>query len=117
KSATMNICKTEILIIGGGIAGMMAADVLSREKEVTILTKDSWKHSNSMKAQGGIAAAITKEDDWTHHFLDTLTAGDFHNNKEATRLLVQKGIQHVKKLQSFGVPFDRDTEGNLALGR
>lgn len=112
----MEIIQTDVLIIGSGIAGMMAAECLSRDKRVTMVTKASWQESNSMKAQGGIAAALSQNDHWSDHLLDTLVAGVYHNDDEAAELLVKEGPSLVRKLIDFGVPFDRDNAGRLQMG-
>lgn len=112
----MNIIETDVLIIGSGIAGMMAAECLSQDKQVTMITKSGWDESNSMRAQGGIAAAISKEDHWTGHLLDTMVAGVYHNDEQAAKLLVRQGPSLVRKLIEFGVPFDRDDQGRLQMG-
>ncbi|MFP3440778.1 FAD-binding protein, partial [Pantoea sp. SIMBA_133] len=64
----MNQVSTEVLVIGSGVAGLMVAELLSLEKNVTIITKSKLGESNSKLAQGGIAAATTEEDSWTNHF-------------------------------------------------
>lgn len=113
----MEYHKTDILIIGGGNAGMMAAELLSYQKDVTVVTKATPQESNSTKAQGGIAAAVAEDDHWSNHLLDTLVAGDYHNHEETTRLLVQKGESFIRRLSALGVSFDRDHQGNLSLGK
>ncbi|RBW71611.1 L-aspartate oxidase [Bacillus taeanensis] len=113
----MKVRQSDVLIIGSGIAGLMVAELLSSHKNVTIITKSKWKHSNSRLAQGGIAAAVTKEDHWLDHFFDTLAAGDEHNSEEMTRLLVKEGLEMVKHLIQIGVPFDRNESGELILAQ
>mgnify|MGYP001439545581 CR=1 FL=1 len=113
----MKAIKTDVLIIGSGISALMLAELLHEHKNVIILTKSEWKNSNSWKAQGGIAAVTTDDDDWTNHFYDTMTAGNFHNKEEMVALLVKKGPEMVGKLIDLGVPFDKDSYGNLARGK
>jgi L-aspartate oxidase len=113
----MKVRQSDVLVIGSGIAGLMMAELLSSYRNVTIITKSKWKHSNSKLAQGGIAAAISKEDHWLDHFFDTLAAGDNHNSEEMTRLLVKDGLEMVKHLIDIGVPFDRNKSGNFILGQ
>ncbi|WLR52612.1 L-aspartate oxidase [Bacillus tianshenii] len=107
----------DVLIVGSGIAAYMAALQISKHhKHVCILTKSTKKHSNSVKAQGGIAAAIAQTDDWKKHYKDTLTAGAFHNDEEHVKLLVKKGAEMIKSLLQEGMPFDREKDGSLSLG-
>ncbi|WP_078552650.1 L-aspartate oxidase [Bacillus alkalicellulosilyticus] len=107
----------DVIIIGSGLAGLMAAEILSTHKNVIIITKSNVECSNSSMAQGGIAAAIDKEDSWSDHFFDTIVAGSFHNNEAVTKLLVQKGPEMIEKLIELGVNFDRDNDGNYSLGK
>lgn len=107
----MELFSTEVLVIGSGVAGLMAAERLSLEKNVTIITKSTLGKSNSKLAQGGIAAAMTVEDSWTNHFFDTIRAGVFHNNEELTELLVKKGPMQVRHLINLGVQFDKSSDG------
>ncbi|WP_347549433.1 L-aspartate oxidase [Pseudalkalibacillus hwajinpoensis] len=102
---------TEVLVIGSGIAGLMAADLLSAKKNVTIITKSALGQSNSRLAQGGIAAVTTKDDSWTNHFFDTIRAGAFHNDEELTELLVRSGPEQIRQLINFGVQFDKGSDG------
>ena len=70
--------KAGVIVIGSGIAGLMTAHLLADQFHVIILTKHSLTTSNSYLAQGGIAAAIGKDDDWSKHYEDTVTAGYDH---------------------------------------
>ncbi|EIT85326.1 L-aspartate oxidase [Fictibacillus macauensis ZFHKF-1] len=108
---------TDVLVIGSGIAGLMTADFLRNHMNVTILTKSALTHSNSYRAQGGIAAVQRDEDHWQAHFFDTLQAGYFHNEESITKLLVKEGPEAIALLESWNVPLDRDECGKLALGR
>ena len=113
----MAIRRADVIIIGSGLAGLMAAEILSTEKNVIIITKSKLGKSNSKMAQGGIAAAVAKEDDWREHFLDTIVAGGYHNNEEITKMLVQKGPVMIDKLTKLGVKFDKDETGTFSLGK
>lgn len=107
---------TEVLVIGSGLAGLMAADLLSTEKNVTIITKSELGQSNSLLAQGGIAAVTTADDSWTNHFFDTIRAGVFHNNEELTELLVRQGPKQIQQLTQMGVQFDANPNGQYERG-
>lgn len=113
----MDIVETEVIIIGGGIAGLIAAEYLSMNKNVIVITKSDIKHSNSYLAQGGISAAIDKTDTWQEHYMDTLQAGHFHNDPEMTEFLVKEGNTIIDSLSSWGVPFDRNLNGQFMLGK
>ncbi|OIJ16574.1 L-aspartate oxidase [Anaerobacillus alkalilacustris] len=112
----MNVMKTDVVIIGSGLAGLMTAYYLCEKYNVALVTKTKLANSNSSLAQGGIAAAVAKEDHWKKHFQDTVVAGGYHNEKKATELLVKKGTTLIKKLVEIGVSFDRDEKNEFSLG-
>ena len=107
----------DFLVIGGGIAGLRAALDLATHGRVVVLTKADPTESNTGYAQGGIAAAIGPEDSPEEHFADTIAAGDGLCEEAAVRVLVEDGVTYVEELVSWGVQFDRDATGALALGR
>jgi L-aspartate oxidase len=113
----MNIVEADVLIIGGGIAGLMAAEYLSLHKNVIVITKSSVEQSNSYMAQGGISAVMDKEDTWQEHFSDTLLAGHFHNDHKMTEYLVKEGSKVINSLFDWGVPFDLNLNGQFMLGK
>ncbi len=67
---------TDFLIIGGGVAGLRAAIELAQNGEVLVVTKDAPTESSSEYAQGGVAVALSDEDEISIHFEDTIRAGD-----------------------------------------
>ena len=66
---------TDVLIIGGGIAGVRAALSVDPSLRTVVLTKDALQHSNSAYAQGGIAGVLGPLDDFASHVSDTIAAG------------------------------------------
>lgn len=104
----------DTLIIGSGIAGLYAALNLERSLSCAILTKEGVDISNSWLAQGGIAAAISKDDRPQFHYEDTLTAGAGLCDKDAVRVLVDEGPGDIDALVSLNVPFDRSERGAAA---
>ncbi|WNF37593.1 L-aspartate oxidase [Bacillaceae bacterium IKA-2] len=112
----MEVKKTDVVIIGSGLAGLMTADYLCDSKNVLLVTKSEINQSNSWLAQGGIAAAVTKEDHWQDHYHDTIVAGSFHNRKETTEILVKEGASLVSRLIDIGVSFDKTADNELSLG-
>ncbi|MCF6409956.1 L-aspartate oxidase [Pseudalkalibacillus salsuginis] len=113
----MKTRKTDVLIIGSGLSGLMTAELLSLQKNVMIFTKKRLEDSNSYLAQGGIAAAVQEKDAWYDHFLDTLQAGCFHNETAAARQLVTDGLEMIQKLVGLGVQFDRQPDGTYQYGK
>lgn len=107
----------DVVIIGSGIAALTAAERLSENFNVILITKSFINNSNSVLAQGGIAVAIGESDDWKNHYKDTMIAGNFHNFEEAVKTLVIKGPRHINRMIELGMNFDRDSNGNLHLGK
>lgn len=107
----------DVVIIGSGIAALVAADRLSYHKNVIIITKSKKENSNSSRAQGGVAAAISHNDHWSNHFSDTMVAGNFHNDEEAVETLVQRGSELLRALIDKGMTFDKDARGRIVLGQ
>ncbi|MCA0986987.1 L-aspartate oxidase [Guptibacillus algicola] len=108
---------TEVLVIGSGVSGLLTAELLAAEKNVTVITKSELGKSNSRLAQGGIAAVTSDDDSWADHFFDTIQAGVFHNNNELTELLVKKGGECVSQLIEMGVTFDQSKDGTYSRCR
>lgn len=103
----------DILIIGGGIAGLRAALTASKFGKVIVITKGKIGETATEKAQGGIAAAIDEIRDSTNfHYEDTIEAGVGLCDPESVRILVDEGVERVKELIEMGAKFDRaETEG------
>ncbi|WP_077706225.1 L-aspartate oxidase [Virgibacillus dokdonensis] len=107
--------KTDIIIIGSGIAALQLANQLQEQLNVTIITKKAITNSNSYRAQGGIAAAISTDDDAYDHYQDTIIAGDQHGNATAIYDLVTEGKQFMHDWVKL-VPFDTHANGKISLG-
>ena len=80
-----------IIVVGSGIAGLIAALELSRKHAVTLVTKAALEDSNTRFAQGGIAAAMFSDDSVAEHIADTLRAGAGLCNPEAVEVLCSEG--------------------------
>ena len=95
--------KHDILVLGSGIAGLFYAIKCSAFAKVLVVTKGHIGESNTMYAQGGIAAVFDANDTVTEHFEDTLTAGDGLCDKHAVELLVKDAKQCVLELEQLHV--------------
>ena len=105
-----------VVVVGSGIAGLIAALELSRAHTVTLVTKSRLSESNTRYAQGGIAAVMTAEDSVAEHVADTLRAGAGLCRPEAVQILCAEGPARVRELIALGVGFDRKF-GVLSQGR
>jgi L-aspartate oxidase len=108
--------KTDYVVIGSGIAGLRAAIDLAEAGRVTIFTKAQITESNSMYAQGGIAAAIGQNDNVEKHYADTMAAGAGLCDEQAVHVLVEEGPGEIERLLRWGADFERDGN-NLSLSR
>jgi L-aspartate oxidase len=98
----------DFVVLGGGIAGMRAAIELAAGGRVLVLTKDDLYESSTEYAQGGIAAALSEDDEVTLHLHDTLLAGDGLCREAAVRVLVEEGPEQILQLIDWGMRFDRN---------
>lgn len=98
----------DFLVIGGGVAGLRAAIELAPRGEVLIITKDAPREGSTEYAQGGIAVALSDEDEVGIHYEDTLKAGDGLCNESAVKILVEEGPERITELISWGAEFDRE---------
>src|SRR5690242_8951428 len=106
----------DFLVIGAGVAGLRAAIELAPAGRVLVLAKREVTDSSTQYAQGGIAAALSDEDEISLHLQDTLNAGDGLCNPEAARVLVEDAPERMEELIQWGTEFD--PEGTkLTFGR
>jgi len=108
--------KTDVLIIGSGIAALQAARILAEHLQVQIVTKSSITISSSYRAQGGVAAVTSREDHPTFHIADTLTAGEYHHERRNVEVLIEDGTKIIGDFLKEGFPVDRQADGAPALG-
>ena len=106
---------TDVLIIGGGLAGLRAANALDGVQAI-VVTKDRIRESNSNYAQGGIASVWDPEDCFEDHVKDTMLAGGNLCHSDVVDLVVREAPQRVAELMEWGTQFDKQA-GELVLGR
>lgn len=105
------------LVVGAGIAGLMAALKLA-PRRVTVLCKTRLgKGAATDWAQGGIAAAMGKDDSPKLHAIDTQRAGAGISDEKIVEILTRDAPARIEELLELGAAFDRDDRGELALGR
>lgn len=108
--------RTDVLVIGSGIAGLVAALRASLRARVVVVSKAALEEGCSRHAQGGIAAAVAGDDSPDLHFADTIAAGRGLCDEAAVRILVEEGPRRVRDLVEWGVAFDTHG-GRLVVGR
>jgi L-aspartate oxidase len=104
----------DVLVIGGGIAGLTAAIGAAHRWQVGLITKGDLDETATFLAQGGIAAAMGEYDSPELHLKDTLEAGVGLCDEDAVRVLVEEGPARVRELERLGTKFDR-RDGKLIL--
>ncbi|HEY6308413.1 MAG TPA: L-aspartate oxidase [Candidatus Angelobacter sp.] len=97
----------DFIVVGAGVAGLRAAIALAEAGKVLVLTKQELTESATQYAQGGIAVALSDEDEIGLHLQDTISAGDGIVNQEAARVLVEEGPERIQELIDWGTQFDR----------
>lgn len=108
----------DVIIVGAGIAGLYTALMLPAELKIMVLSKSTYKNTNSYRAQGGIACVMNLEEDSLQtHFDDTMVCGHGENDTESVRVLVGNGPKNIAQLVKLGVPFDKKENGQFSLGR
>jgi L-aspartate oxidase len=99
---------TDVLVIGGGVAGLRAAIAAADAgAEVLLLTKDTVAESNPWYAQGGIAAVLQPLDSYESHIHDTEVGGAGLCDEKAVRIVIEEGPKRVLELLEWGANFDK----------
>ncbi|MFM8634838.1 MAG: L-aspartate oxidase [Planctomycetia bacterium] len=109
-------CFTDVLILGGGLAGLRAALAVDPSLSVTVVTKDDLQGSSSQWAQGGIAGVVDPEDRFDNHVADTLVAGAGLCHGDVVDAVVREAPARIHELIAWGTRFDA-RNGILELGR
>lgn len=116
----MSIFKADILVLGSGVAGLSIAIKTAMalpEKSIIVATKANESESNTKYAQGGIAAVWDKLDSFEDHIKDTMIAGDYLNDPEVVKTVVEEAPDCMRQLISWGTDFDHNPQGEIDLGK
>lgn len=103
----MRTIECDVLVIGSGLAGLLAAYHLSPRAAVIVASKREIGESNTRYAQGGIAAAVAPDDSVEAHIQDTLAAGAGLCQPEVVRAIASAGPARIRELESLGIRFER----------
>lgn len=101
--------KTDILIVGCGVAGLYCALNLPKDKKIVIVTKNEAPKSDSFLAQGGICV-LRDEKDYASFYEDTMKAGHYENNPQSVDIMIRNSREVINDLVLYGVQFEKDGE-------
>src|SRR3954463_2469564 len=100
--------QVDFIVVGAGVAGLRAAIGLAEAGRVLVLAKQELTESATQYAQGGVAVALSDEDEIGLHLQDTIDAGAGLVNVEAAKVLVEEGPERIQELLDWGAQFDRE---------
>lgn len=101
--------KTDIVIVGTGVAGLFSALNLPKDKKILMITKSDIESSDSFLAQGGICV-LRDRDDYDSYFEDTMKAGHYENREESVDIMIKSSPEIIKDLVGYGVDFEKNGE-------
>ncbi|HEX7432097.1 MAG TPA: FAD-dependent oxidoreductase, partial [Anaerolineaceae bacterium] len=106
----------EVIIVGGGGAGLMAALNASHTAKTAVISKLYPMRSHTGAAQGGIGAALgnLEEDHPEWHTYDTVKGSDYLGDQDAIEFMCREAVQTVYDLEHLGLPFSRTKDGRIA---
>ena len=109
------IYENDVLIVGGGIAGLVTALTAAENCRVAVISKVYVTRSHSVAAQGGIAASLgnEEEDQWEWHMFDTVKGGDYLTDQDTAEILAREAPAAIIRLEHMGVPFSRNKAGKI----
>jgi succinate dehydrogenase / fumarate reductase flavoprotein subunit len=112
----MNIHKFEVVVVGAGGAGLMAALYASRNADTAVISKLYPTRSHTGTAQGGVGAALgnLEEDHPEWHTYDTVKGSDYLGDQEEIEFMCSEAASTVFELEHMGLPFSRTPEGRIA---
>ncbi|CAA9590022.1 MAG: Succinate dehydrogenase flavoprotein subunit, partial [uncultured Thermomicrobiales bacterium] len=111
--------KHDVIVVGAGGAGLMAAVQLAGVADVAVISKLYPSRSHTGAAQGGICAALgnLEEDHWEWHMFDTVKGGDYLTDQDAAEVLAREAVDAIIELEHMGLPFSRTPDGKIAQRR
>jgi len=111
-----NYHQFDVLVVGGGGAGLMAALYASRTASTAVLSKLYPTRSHTGTAQGGVGAALgnIEEDHAEWHTFDSVKGSDYLGDQDAIEFMCYEAIDAVYELEHYGLPFSRTPDGRIA---
>ncbi len=110
------VTHTDVLIVGSGCSGLIAALHLPADKKITVITKRNVERSDSFLAQGGMCM-LDDMSDYDAYFEDTMKAGHYENDEGSVDLMIRYSHELADELIGYGVRFTRNEDGSLDFTR
>jgi fumarate reductase flavoprotein subunit len=108
----------DVLIVGGGGAGLRAAIAVAEETpqlDVAVVSKVFPMRSHTVAAEGGAAAVVGDDDSLDDHAYDTISGGDWMSDQDAVEFFVEEAPQELLRLEHWGCPWSRRADGRIAV--
>jgi fumarate reductase flavoprotein subunit len=116
--APINVSGHDVLLVGGGGAGLRAAIAVSEENpklSVAVISKVYPMRSHTVSAEGGAAGVIKPGDSLDDHAYDTISGGDWLCDQDAVEVFVKEAPEELLRLEHWGCPWSRDPDGHIAV--
>jgi fumarate reductase flavoprotein subunit len=114
----MDISSHDVLLVGGGGAGLRAAIAIAEfnpKLGVAVVSKVYPMRSHTVSAEGGAAAVIKPGDTFDDHAYDTISGGDWLCDQDAVEVFVREAPEEMMRLEHWGCPWSRDPDGHIAV--
>jgi fumarate reductase flavoprotein subunit len=114
----LDISSTDVLLIGGGGAGLRAAIAVAETNpnlRVAVVSKVYPMRSHTVSAEGGAAGAIKPDDSFDEHAYDTISGGDWLPDQDAVEMFVKEAPLELMRLEHWGCPWNREPDGRVAV--
>src|SRR5256712_4956738 len=118
KAQAMDLFSCDVLVVGGGGAGLRAAIAVAEvdpKLRVAVISKVYPMRSHTVSAEGGAAAVIKAGDSLDEHAYDTISGGDWLCDQDAVEAFVREAPEEMLRLEHWGCPWSREPDGHIAV--